>query len=215
MRRSRRRWRLRPPAPSARLAGNHKRGEPAHRPGRIGHGAAACWRFWVDRLSLAAGAAPTAPARAQDYPTRPVTIVNPFAPGGGTDLLARMVASKLEQRLGKSFVIENKTGAGSHHRGGRGAEVRAGRLHAADGADADHGGQRLALQEPAVRAAHRFRAARAAGADAVRADGQSGSAGEVGARADRLRQGQSRQADVCIGRAGRAASSVHGDCSRA
>src|SRR5688500_15888083 len=53
------------------------------------------------------------PALAQDYPTRAVTIVNPFAPGGGTDLLARMVAGKLEQRLGKSFLIENKTGAGS------------------------------------------------------------------------------------------------------
>jgi len=52
-------------------------------------------------------------ARADDYPVRAVTIVNPFAPGGGTDLLARMVAQKLEQRLGKSFVIENKTGAGS------------------------------------------------------------------------------------------------------
>jgi tripartite-type tricarboxylate transporter receptor subunit TctC len=52
-------------------------------------------------------------ALAQDYPTRAVTIINPFAPGGGTDLLARMVASKLEQRLGKSFLIENKTGAGS------------------------------------------------------------------------------------------------------
>jgi tripartite-type tricarboxylate transporter receptor subunit TctC len=58
-------------------------------------------------------AAPTPPLRAQDYPTRTVTIVNPFAPGGGTDLLARMLAQKLEQRLGKSFVIENKTGAGS------------------------------------------------------------------------------------------------------
>ncbi len=56
-------------------------------------------------------ATPIAPA--QDYPTRTVTIVNPFAPGGGTDLLARMLAQKLEQRLGKSFVIENKTGAGS------------------------------------------------------------------------------------------------------
>ena len=52
-------------------------------------------------------------ARADDYPVRAVTIVNPFAPGGGTDLLARMVAQKLEQRLGKSFVIENKPGAGS------------------------------------------------------------------------------------------------------
>jgi tripartite-type tricarboxylate transporter receptor subunit TctC len=50
---------------------------------------------------------------AQDYPGRTVTIVNPFAPGGGTDLLARMIAGKLEQRLGKSFVVENKTGAGS------------------------------------------------------------------------------------------------------
>jgi tripartite-type tricarboxylate transporter receptor subunit TctC len=58
-------------------------------------------------------AAPTELLRAQDYPTRTVTIVNPFAPGGGTDLLARMLAQKLEQRLGKSFVIENKTGAGS------------------------------------------------------------------------------------------------------
>ena len=56
-------------------------------------------------------ATPIAPA--QDYPTRTVTIVNPFAPGGGTDLLARMLAQMLEQRLGKSFVIENKTGAGS------------------------------------------------------------------------------------------------------
>src|SRR5581483_2510129 len=53
------------------------------------------------------------PGRAEDYPSHTVTIVNPFAAGGGTDLLARMLAQKLEQRLGKSFVIENKTGAGS------------------------------------------------------------------------------------------------------
>lgn len=58
-------------------------------------------------------AAPVPLAYAQDYPARTVTIINPFAPGGGTDLLARMVAGKLEQRLGKTFVVENKTGAGS------------------------------------------------------------------------------------------------------
>jgi tripartite-type tricarboxylate transporter receptor subunit TctC len=58
-------------------------------------------------------AAVLAQAAAQDYPVRPVTIVNPFAPGGGTDMLARLVARNLEQRLGKSFLIENKTGAGS------------------------------------------------------------------------------------------------------
>jgi tripartite-type tricarboxylate transporter receptor subunit TctC len=54
-----------------------------------------------------------APAAAQEYPSRPVTIIVPFAAGGGTDIVARMVAGRLEQRLGKSFVIENKAGAGS------------------------------------------------------------------------------------------------------
>jgi tripartite-type tricarboxylate transporter receptor subunit TctC len=52
-------------------------------------------------------------ARAQDYPTRNVTILVPFAPGGGTDLIARAIGQKLEQRLGKSFVIENRPGAGT------------------------------------------------------------------------------------------------------
>jgi tripartite-type tricarboxylate transporter receptor subunit TctC len=52
------------------------------------------------------------PARAQDYPTRPVTIVVPYPAGGGTDILGRLVAQRLEQRLGRSFVIENRPGAG-------------------------------------------------------------------------------------------------------
>src|SRR5215510_845993 len=51
-------------------------------------------------------------AWAQDYPARAVTIVVPFTPGGSTDIIARMLAQKLEQRLGKSFVIENRPGAG-------------------------------------------------------------------------------------------------------
>ena len=52
-------------------------------------------------------------AAAQDYPNRTVTLLVPFAAGGGTDLLARAVAQRLEQRLGKPFVIENRTGAGT------------------------------------------------------------------------------------------------------
>jgi tripartite-type tricarboxylate transporter receptor subunit TctC len=51
-------------------------------------------------------------AAATNYPTRPVTLVVPFAPGGGTEFLARMLAQRLEQRLGKPFMIENRPGAG-------------------------------------------------------------------------------------------------------
>jgi tripartite-type tricarboxylate transporter receptor subunit TctC len=46
-------------------------------------------------------------AEAQDYPTRPITIVVPYTPGGSTEILSRFVGQKLEERLGKSVVIEN------------------------------------------------------------------------------------------------------------
>ena len=61
-------------------------------------------------LVLAAGPL----AHAQDYPARPVTIVVPTGPGGGMEMVARLLAPKLEQRLGKPFVIENRPGAGTN-----------------------------------------------------------------------------------------------------
>ena len=57
-------------------------------------------------LALTLGAA------AQDYPTKPVRIIVPFAPGAANDLIARIVATQLSERLGKQFVVENRTGAG-------------------------------------------------------------------------------------------------------
>ena len=54
-----------------------------------------------------------APAHAQDYPTRAVTVVVPTGPGGGMEVVARLFAPKMEQRLGKPFVIENRPGAGT------------------------------------------------------------------------------------------------------
>jgi tripartite-type tricarboxylate transporter receptor subunit TctC len=53
-----------------------------------------------------------APARADDYPTRPVTVVVPYAAGGGLDLIARLLAQKLTEKTGQSFFVENRLGAG-------------------------------------------------------------------------------------------------------
>lgn len=63
-------------------------------------------------VALAALCATIAPAAAQDYPSRPVTIIVPFAAGGPTDVAARIYGEFFSRRLGQQFVIENAAGAG-------------------------------------------------------------------------------------------------------
>jgi tripartite-type tricarboxylate transporter receptor subunit TctC len=69
-------------------------------------------------LHLAAGAtALTAASRtgwAQAYPTRPVRLIVPFPPAGGSDVMARLIGQSLSERLGQPFIIENRPGAGSN-----------------------------------------------------------------------------------------------------
>ena len=70
-------------------------------------------------LAAASIAFAAAHAPAQQYPTKPVRIIVPFAPGGGSDFTARLMAQKLTERYGQSFIVENRAGAG----GNLGAEL--------------------------------------------------------------------------------------------
>jgi tripartite-type tricarboxylate transporter receptor subunit TctC len=69
-------------------------------------------RFHVAAFAVAL-AAICGPAAAQDYPTRPVVIVVPQPPGGGTDIISRIIGQQLSTQLGQPFIIENRTGAGT------------------------------------------------------------------------------------------------------
>jgi len=65
-------------------------------------------------LMLAVAASIVAPAAAQNYPVKTVRLIAPFAPGGATDVLARLTAQKLGERWGQSVIVDNRAGAGGN-----------------------------------------------------------------------------------------------------
>ncbi len=68
-------------------------------------------------------AAAIADATAQTYPSRPVRVIVPFAPGGPTDVFARLIAQKMSEQTGKQFYVENVGGAGGMSGSGRAAQA--------------------------------------------------------------------------------------------
>ena len=115
-------------------------------------------RWTVCAAALAAGLVCCGGASAQDWPTRPVTMVVPYAPGGNIDQAARVFGRELSEKLGQQFIVESKGGAGGAIGAAHGGEVEAGRLHAAGDGERAVRPQQDALRVAALRSGNRFHA---------------------------------------------------------
>ncbi len=96
-----------------------KAGHPVTTAGAVRTGSPACagndvgsLRWVIASLAALLVITFTPPSFAQDYPARPITLVVPYAAGGGNDVMARIVADKMSVALGQPIVIENRGGAG-------------------------------------------------------------------------------------------------------
>src|SRR6202165_4219490 len=76
---------------------------------------------WPAIVVAMAWVAVAVPARAQDYPSRPITVIVPFPPGGASDVVARIVTNEMSRTLGQSFIIEKVGAAGGTMGGARAA----------------------------------------------------------------------------------------------
>jgi tripartite-type tricarboxylate transporter receptor subunit TctC len=86
-------------------------------------------RYLISVVAFAAVTASVAGAVAQSYPSRPVTVIVPFAAGGATDVTARIVGEHMSRTLGQRIIVENIVGAGGTVGSTPGNARQSGRLH--------------------------------------------------------------------------------------
>ena len=144
------------------------------------------------RAALASAVAHGHARASAAYPTKPVRLIVPFPPGGGTDNVGRILSMRLSEVWGQQMIIENRGGAGSNIGNEAVAQGDAGRLHhpvcrvpARD--------QQVHLSDDRLRSGRRLRADLADRHLPEHPGGAERLAGEVGQRADRFRQGQPRR----------------------
>ncbi len=142
----------------------------------------------------------TASATAQDYPARPVTMVIPFAAGGPTDVLGRVVAARMGEILGQQVVVENVGGAGGMTGGKRVASAQPDGYQMLLGTVGTQAQGQTMYKRAALQFGDRFHAGRAARRSADHPHRAQGSAGQRLQGLRRLRQGKSGQDAVRIGR---------------
>ena len=113
--------------PGSRAAGYHR---SQYRPIRISQGGCAMRRLLIAAFAVTLCVfAAVAGVQAQTYPSRTITLIVPFPPGGSTDTVARIMAEKMQPILGQPVIIENVGGAGGSTAVGRARARRARRLH--------------------------------------------------------------------------------------
>ena len=132
------------------------------------------------------------PSRAQDWPTRALTMINPFAPGGPNDVPARLFAQRMGEILGQSVIVENVGGAGGMNGADRVAKAQPDGYTFLLGTVGTQAQNQTLYKKPAYDFDQGFRERRPVSGSTAGAGRAQGPSGQLDEGVRRLRQGECR-----------------------